>query len=111
MAPPPLVPEPAGQQVNGSGGGLLARDREDPDRHNQPFGIHDCLASVPVAFDRRDLGGVEDLEKILPGLTDPLARKLAGSASGGHGALLFAKDGAMVPQRTSLAKFRDPSSN
>jgi hypothetical protein len=62
-----------------------------------------------MAFDRPETSAVEELEKILPGLADPRGRNLAGGAGGGHDALLSAKDGIIVPQRTPLAKRRDPS--
>ena len=77
--------------------GLLTFDREDPDQHDQPFRIHERLASVPVAFDRREMGGLKEFEKVLPGLADSLGGDHAGGAGRGHGALISANNSTMLP--------------
>ena len=97
--------------MNAQVGLLLTRDRQDPDAHDQPCGIVKRLPALPVSFDRREMGGVEKLENICPGLADPLRRNLAGGAGCSHGALLSATDSAMLPHHTPLVKFRDPSNS
>jgi hypothetical protein len=51
---------------------------------------------------------VEEFEKVLTGLADPLGGNLAGGAGRGHGALLSAQDSAILPQRTPLANSATP---
>ena len=90
---------------------LLTLDGQDPDQHDQPFGIHERLPSGPVPFKQRKPGGMEKREKIPTRLPDPFAGKLAGGAGCGHGTLLSAKDSPILPQLPPLRKFRDPSAN
>jgi hypothetical protein len=94
--------------VNAQVGLLLALHGQDPDQHDQLFGILERPPALAVSFDRRKTGRVEELEKVLTGLVDPLGRNLAGGAGRGHAALLSAKDGAILPQRTPLANSATP---
>jgi hypothetical protein len=74
-------------------------------------GYANVFPPLAVSFDRGATGGLEELEKIRPGLADPYGGNLAGGAGRGHGALLAAQDSTSLPQVAPLAKCRDPSNN
>jgi hypothetical protein len=99
---------PPSHLVHSESGGLLTRDRQHRDPHDQPCRKRERLPLLAGSFDRREMGGREEFENVRAGLADPLGRKLAGGASRGHGALLAANASAIVPQRTPLAKATTP---
>jgi hypothetical protein len=89
--------------------GSVPVDRQDAAQHDHPVGRRACLPTRPMAFNRREVGGVEDLENRLPGLVDSLGGHLAGGVNRGHGPLLSVKACPRLPQLASLVKYRDPS--
>jgi hypothetical protein len=42
-------------------GWLFALDCQDPDQHDQPFGIRERLPALPMAFDWREASNLEEL--------------------------------------------------
>ena len=89
--------------------GFPTRDGQNPDPHDQPFGIHERLPSKPVPFEQRKPRGTEKLEKMPTRVADPVSGQLASGAGCGHGVLLSARDSPILPQLALLVKCRDPS--
>ena len=111
LPPPEVFPELAGHPMHAQGRGLRTLDREDADEPEQPCGLHERWPAGPRPLEPWETGGMEPWEKIPTRLADPCAGTLAGGAGGGHGALLSAEAGPILPQPALLVKCRHPSNN